>query len=216
MVGTADAQIANSGLIEGGNFGILSGAVQLPGDTAPVLRAVGTDIVNSGTIVGQNNDAIRLVGGGTVVNSGISNGQNFVQADGVNMFADEGQDPATYVSSVTNSAEGQIIGVRAGVALSSGGAVDNAGAIDGNSMGVLIQNGEAPLTAAITNSGTITGSAGSGIAGFGNLDGFAVANSGAITGRSEEHTSELQSLMRLSYAVFCWKKKKHICNSYTD
>src|SRR3546814_6976207 len=96
------------------------------------------------------------------------------------MFADEGQDPATYVSSVTNSAEGQIIGVRAGVALSSGGAVDNAGAIDGNSMGVLIQNGEAPLTAAITNSGTI---------------------------RSEEHTSELQSLMRISYAVFCLKKK---------
>src|SRR3546814_2234391 len=30
--------------------------------------------------------------------------------------------------------------------------------------------------------------------------------------RSEEHTSELQSLMRISYAVFCLKKKKH--NSY--
>src|SRR3546814_1537511 len=28
--------------------------------------------------------------------------------------------------------------------------------------------------------------------------------------RSEEHTSELQSLMRISYAVFCLKKKKHI------
>src|SRR3546814_7674142 len=28
-------------------------------------------------------------------------------------------------------------------------------------------------------------------------------------GRSEEHTSELQSLMRTSYAVFCLKKKKH-------
>src|SRR3546814_9944975 len=27
--------------------------------------------------------------------------------------------------------------------------------------------------------------------------------------RSEEHTSELQSLMRISYAVFCLKKKKH-------
>src|SRR3546814_1830762 len=26
--------------------------------------------------------------------------------------------------------------------------------------------------------------------------------------RSEEHTSELKSLMRISYAVFCWKKKK--------
>src|SRR3546814_3238996 len=30
----------------------------------------------------------------------------------------------------------------------------------------------------------------------------------AIHGRSEEHTSELQSLMRISYAVFCLKKKK--------
>src|SRR3546814_1867519 len=27
--------------------------------------------------------------------------------------------------------------------------------------------------------------------------------------RSEEHTSELQSIMRISYAVFCLKKKKH-------
>src|SRR3546814_2066832 len=30
----------------------------------------------------------------------------------------------------------------------------------------------------------------------------------AVAGRSEEHTSELQSLMRISYAVFCLKKKK--------
>src|SRR3546814_7999408 len=29
------------------------------------------------------------------------------------------------------------------------------------------------------------------------------------TPRSEEHTSELQSLMRISYAVFCLKKKNH-------
>src|SRR3546814_9710907 len=29
-----------------------------------------------------------------------------------------------------------------------------------------------------------------------------------LIGRSEEHTSELQSLMRISYAVFCLKKKK--------
>src|SRR3546814_2500582 len=32
--------------------------------------------------------------------------------------------------------------------------------------------------------------------------------SGASSTRSEEHTSELQSLMRISYAVFCLKKKK--------
>src|SRR3546814_10719721 len=31
---------------------------------------------------------------------------------------------------------------------------------------------------------------------------------GELTFRSEEHTSELQSLMRISYAVFCLKKKK--------
>src|SRR3546814_10568064 len=38
---------------------------------------------------------------------------------------------------------------------------------------------------------------------------------GAVT-RSEEHTSELQSLMRISYAVFCLKKKKHILIYLTD
>src|SRR3546814_6710473 len=32
----------------------------------------------------------------------------------------------------------------------------------------------------------------------------------ASASRSEEHTSELQSLMRISYAVFCLKKKKYI------
>src|SRR3546814_5357557 len=31
----------------------------------------------------------------------------------------------------------------------------------------------------------------------------------ALAARSEEHTSELQSLMRISYAVFCLKKTKH-------
>src|SRR3546814_2070481 len=34
------------------------------------------------------------------------------------------------------------------------------------------------------------------------------ANAGTTGRRSEEHTSELQSLMRISYAVFCLKKKK--------
>src|SRR3546814_7069173 len=34
-------------------------------------------------------------------------------------------------------------------------------------------------------------------------------------GRSEEHTSELQSLMRISYAVFCLKKKKRHTQSKT-
>src|SRR3546814_5731076 len=37
-------------------------------------------------------------------------------------------------------------------------------------------------------------------------------SSATSSSRSEEHTSELQSLMRISYAVFCLKKKKQ----YTD
>src|SRR3546814_2058247 len=35
-----------------------------------------------------------------------------------------------------------------------------------------------------------------------------IAASSCVSWRSEEHTSELQSLMRISYAVFCLKKKK--------
>src|SRR3546814_7379668 len=39
-------------------------------------------------------------------------------------------------------------------------------------------------------------------------DGCRLPPRSAQSGRSEEHTSELQSLMRISYAVFCLKKKK--------
>src|SRR3546814_6860193 len=39
---------------------------------------------------------------------------------------------------------------------------------------------------------------------------LAVAALSPFAGRSEEHTSELQSLMRISYAVFCLKKKKTV------
>src|SRR3546814_9896170 len=35
-----------------------------------------------------------------------------------------------------------------------------------------------------------------------------------LSSRSEEHTSELQSLMRISYAVFCLKKKKKTKETY--
>src|SRR3546814_3245225 len=35
------------------------------------------------------------------------------------------------------------------------------------------------------------------------------AGAALLVGRSEEHTSELQSLMRISYAVFCLKNKKN-------
>src|SRR3546814_9766960 len=40
-----------------------------------------------------------------------------------------------------------------------------------------------------------------------------IANGARTAIRSEEHTSELQSLMRISYAVFCLKKKKNTTTS---
>src|SRR3546814_3030557 len=43
---------------------------------------------------------------------------------------------------------------------------------------------------------------------FGRHSGLGLAIARTIVERSEEHTSELQSLMRISYAVFCLKKKK--------
>src|SRR3546814_7171790 len=44
-------------------------------------------------------------------------------------------------------------------------------------------------------------------------DGGSRTAAARIGGRSEEHTSELQSLMRISYAVFCLKKKKNYYNN---
>src|SRR3546814_4503352 len=46
---------------------------------------------------------------------------------------------------------------------------------------------------------------------------IAVNGSNIFTGefRSEEHTSELQSLMRISYAVFCWTNKNYTKIIYT-
>src|SRR3546814_3263214 len=40
------------------------------------------------------------------------------------------------------------------------------------------------------------------------VGGHGVSHDSRLHPRSEEHTSELQSLMRISYAVFCLKKKK--------
>src|SRR3546814_3585500 len=44
---------------------------------------------------------------------------------------------------------------------------------------------------------------------------FIIAQSAPLAARSEEHTSELQSLMRISYAVFCLKKKKQTDTLHT-
>src|SRR3546814_10828064 len=45
--------------------------------------------------------------------------------------------------------------------------------------------------------------------GWATIPGYQSLAMGRRADRSEEHTSELQSLMRISYAVFCLKKKKN-------
>src|SRR3546814_3623733 len=50
---------------------------------------------------------------------------------------------------------------------------------------------------------------------FGSATPSSIARSTMLIRRSEEHTSELQSLMRISYAVFCLKKKRQT-NRHTD
>src|SRR3546814_2164024 len=45
---------------------------------------------------------------------------------------------------------------------------------------------------------------------------FFISESPRLMPRSEEHTSELQSLMRISYAVFCLKKKKQTTTQYNS
>lgn len=190
---TADAVIDNSGTIQGGTFGITTNPFQVSTGVFED-RSVDTTVTNSGSIVGLNNDGVRLQGGGSVINSGTIAGQQNVQADGVSMFALMTQDLTTFSALVTNSAEGTITGVRTGVTLSSGGTVENAGAIAGGGAGILIQNGlgGTPVSGAITNSGSIIGGNGGagvfgeGVVGFGQFDSFSVTNSGEIRGGASD------------------------------
>src|SRR3546814_7085367 len=52
----------------------------------------------------------------------------------------------------------------------------------------------------------------------GGIESWGIQQNIALPFRSEEHTSELQSLMRISYAVFCLKKKQmkiNVCSINT-
>ncbi|MDO9367586.1 MAG: autotransporter domain-containing protein [Sphingopyxis sp.] len=186
---TPGAVINNSGTIQGNGFGITTNPFQVsPGVSQE--RAINTTVTNSGTIIGVTNDAVRLVGGGTVTNSGFIHGVTPTQngTDGVSIFASSGQDLSTFSATVINLLGGEIDGQRAGVVLSSGGTLENAGDISASQFGVLVQNGlgEQDRTGAITNTGYIAATAGNGIVGFGRLTEFKVTNSGEIIGGASD------------------------------
>lgn len=188
-----DNVINNSGTISGAGFGITTlYYVGAPGGPLEP-RAVNSSVNNSGLIVGAFNDGIRLIGGGSVINSRtITGGANLTGglslADGISMFFLDGQNGAmrTGIGNVTNQIGGMISGDRFGIILSGGGVVDNAGTLRGNVAGLLIQAApQNPLTGigTVTNSGTIIGA--DGLRFGGTLNAASLSNSGSITGTGE-------------------------------
>ncbi|WP_118857857.1 hypothetical protein [Sphingomonas mesophila] len=175
------AEITNSGSISGAQFGISTSFYFNPITNQNEGRAIGSEVVNSGSIIGDNNDGVRLIGGGSVVNSGYISGRVSTGADGVSMFSFDGQDLTSFavIGSVTNLAGGVIEGNRNGIILSNGGTVDNAGTISGNSGSIYMQaqSFDPGRTGTVVNSGTLNGAVG-----FNGLATASVNNSGAING----------------------------------
>jgi fibronectin-binding autotransporter adhesin len=180
----AGSSLGNTGLVEGAQYGLTTSAWfnaitgQFEG------RAIDTIVTNSGTIRGLTNDGVRLIGGGSVINSGLIEGLAGGGADGVSMFRHNDQDVSgiTSIGTVDNQAGGIIFGNRIGIILSVGGLVNNAGSISGNVGGVTIQDGlnEGGKTGTLSNSGSISG--GDAVAFYGALLSADVTNSGSING----------------------------------
>lgn len=162
----AGNSITNSGTISGNRLGITTANVFNAATGQLEGVAIDTQVVNSGTIIGENDDGVRLIGGGSVENSGEIRGLAGDFTDGISMFAYTAQANEDYSASVTNTDGGEISGTRFGIILSGGGDLDNAGEITGVVGGVFIQGtaintdpGEdrSGLTANVVNTGTITG-----------------------------------------------------------
>ncbi len=90
-IAVGDNVVNNSGTISGAGFGITTLYYKNPLTGALEPRAVNTIINNSGSIIGDSNDGVRLIGGGSIANSGLIAGRVGGSADGVSMFAMNGQ-----------------------------------------------------------------------------------------------------------------------------
>ena len=194
-IGTASSSVTNSGTISGAGAGITTAFVFDEEAGALVGLAVGTQVTNSGSILGEANDGVRLIGGGTVTNSGSIRGEGTAFSDGISMYAFTDQANEDFSASVVNAEGGEISGTRFGIILSGGGAVENAGDITGADGGMFLQGtaintdpGEdrSGLTASVVNSGTITGTRADEINGYGvgfgsDLSTATLDNSGTIS-----------------------------------
>src|SRR3546814_6706753 len=114
-------------------------------------------------------------------------------------ISDWSSDVALPISSETQAAQDAHVRIDGYDVYSATNTVSDA--IDGVSLNLLATDPgvSKSLTVAFNNTAAATA-----------IQAFVSAyNSAVTTMRSEEHTSELQSLMRISYAVFCLKKQKH-------
>ncbi|WP_447952631.1 autotransporter domain-containing protein [Sphingopyxis chilensis] len=194
-IGTAASSVTNSGTISGAGAGITTAYVFDEELGALVGLAVGTEVTNSGSILGEANDGVRLIGGGIVTNSGSIRGEGTAFSDGISMYAFVDQANEDFSASVVNAEGGEIGGARFGIILSGGGSVENAGDITGADGGMFLQGtaintdpGEdrSGLTASVVNRGTITGTRDDGLNGYGvgfgsDLSTATLDNSGTIS-----------------------------------
>ena len=169
--------ITNSGTISGAQFGITTTQAFNPQTQSVSWRVGPTEVVNTGTIRGETNDAIALFGGGRIVNSGSVIGGSGVGADGIQLQFYPGQNSGlTQIGSIENQAGGTITGERYGIILAGGGTITNAGAISGGTTGVvLVSQNFSDKTGTLDNSGTITGGV------LIDLSDAEIINSGTIT-----------------------------------
>src|SRR3546814_5188691 len=79
--------------------------------------------------------------------------------------------------------------------------------VEGSSAGISVEGASVPCGAVVVLLPPLSGAGGTApcCCCIGSVDSLPAC----CSSRSEEHTSELQSLMRISYAVFCLKKKKN-------
>src|SRR3546814_6104220 len=111
-IGTASSSVTNSGAISGAGAGITTSYLYDAEIDQLVGLAVGTTVENSGTIAGESNDGVRLIGVGSVTNGGTISGAGRADADGISMYAYEGQASEDYVALVTKAAGGANAGER--------------------------------------------------------------------------------------------------------
>src|SRR3546814_9131157 len=119
----------------------------------------------------------------------------------------------TLVISLNNGAQAEIAAAARRLAIRTAAGDIGADAIDEAAIEAELDTaGLPPLDLLIRTSGGVTDAV------FRLLRNASVlqpADPNLVVCRSEEHTSELQSLMRISYAVFCLKKKNNI-NNYNN